>query len=903
MSYQHFYSRVPARVSLFNKRDGFDTFAHTSGLNPEFIRGELSCVYEGKLAVQDQLRVMRGEIPPVYSQILLPSGALVHSVTSYIPSDFTGERSAYLTHTHLLTEAEREAVMCSTKSDCFNRHNFITDIKRFNLTSASAAANSAYPMADYLPRPISDHKLTVSSYNPEMMKSFIYAILKALLEGGKDVYFRLPLADSHASRAALSLMNAVMSILPYGIREKLSFVSLIGDVDAYPEFKVKCVGSDVRDVPEEKGVFFDFAAGRHNARYKDYERNYATASFLYSLFGYSQIREEFLPFMHRVEKRYPDLTLGISSLCDLVFLFWQCSGFYVEGSVVPDDDSLCRLLDVYSGYREGLIVEHRVRAYSPLKKYPASHTAIPDSVFSRVSRLYPADCVEAKEAALEVLLKLIHVDLMRDSLFCFITRYYGTEIPRIKALINENLARVFYGGFLQQGILVFFDTHFRAEPTETKDVILDKLLLSVRTPEIQRQVMLFLDRHYPALNDQQKTRICQTCLEMLPECDGLAVMFTALLNRRVSRDNGNLVAAMSKRLTDMLAAFLSKGDGRLAAIFADNNGYCEQLLLSYVLSSGVGVDILASILASMPAHKRGDKLLRAYKLAKNLQIYMDLITRIAYMPVVVAPSELKDVLELDRLATLNLPSDMLYAFRERIIYPVIGYTLADVFKPGYGKEGFDKLLKYAEANPAVAGSPAYKLILDFLTLVHKCSLGETEGAFKTALLLPEVAEIRANIGEFIRQHHLDTENQDDETTCTYMLVINYLTKGNFDFDSLYADYAAKYKEAMEEKGIIGGFDSERRAAAASAELIISRASEVCDAARVLCALAAGVESGLRKALSEFISTYGLGAGLFLKKQTKETNPEIEEMAEELIEERNASIQSPTDAIDLILRRK
>ena len=37
MSYQHFYSRVPARVSLYNRRDGFDTFAQSAALNPDFV--------------------------------------------------------------------------------------------------------------------------------------------------------------------------------------------------------------------------------------------------------------------------------------------------------------------------------------------------------------------------------------------------------------------------------------------------------------------------------------------------------------------------------------------------------------------------------------------------------------------------------------------------------------------------------------------------------------------------------------------------------------------------------------------------------------------------------------------------------------------------------------------------
>ena len=74
MSYQHFYSRVPARVSLYNKIDGFDTFAQSAGLDGDFVVNELSVVYKDNLDVHDSMRVRRGEVPTVYSHQVLPSG-------------------------------------------------------------------------------------------------------------------------------------------------------------------------------------------------------------------------------------------------------------------------------------------------------------------------------------------------------------------------------------------------------------------------------------------------------------------------------------------------------------------------------------------------------------------------------------------------------------------------------------------------------------------------------------------------------------------------------------------------------------------------------------------------------------------------------------------------------------
>ena len=63
---------------------------------------ELSAVYENKLGKQDAEAVRTGKMPVVYSQCCLRSGQLVQSCVSYLPKDYTGERSAYLCHSLIL---------------------------------------------------------------------------------------------------------------------------------------------------------------------------------------------------------------------------------------------------------------------------------------------------------------------------------------------------------------------------------------------------------------------------------------------------------------------------------------------------------------------------------------------------------------------------------------------------------------------------------------------------------------------------------------------------------------------------------------------------------------------------------------------------------------------------------
>ena len=904
MSYQHFYSRVPARVSLCNKIDGFDTFAHSANLDREFILGELSTVYKDLLPIHDPVKIRRGEIPTVYSQLALPSGKLVHTAIKYLPADFTGERSAYLAHSLLLNDDERSRVIRNSEVDPFNRDMFITDISVFKLTDRGVTSNPACPERAYSPRPILDHRSGMMSYHPDMLKSFIYSILVAVLEDGRTVYFRLPLQDAVASDAAVDFINGIMSVLPYSMRERLSFVSYVNETESYKEFKLKGVGSSFTGVDAERGVFYDFSTGIVTGVNADSERGVMISGFLYSLYEHNNIRVAFQEFVQRIEEKYDSLTLDIKTLKELTFLFWQCCGFYVEGSVLPNDDAICRLLDIYESYREGLIVEHRVQVYRCLTRYSEEQIAIPDSVFSRLSRLYPTECVEAKAVALDVLLNLIHVDLMRDSLFCFISRNYPLETEEVKAVIISNLSRVFYGGFLQNNILAFFDLYFRREPVHTRDIILDKLLLSIRTPEVQRYIVTFLDKYYVLLNSAQKLKICNTCLEMLPECDGLTVLLVDLINRRIGREGSDISRLMDSKLSEMLAAALAGGDGRLATVFIQNAGFCEDIVLRHALNQWQGTEILVGILAAMPASVRSDKLIRAFKLVRggNISLYSSLLYRFAGTAVAVWPSTLKEMLEMDKAAEETVSADVIPIFRQMVIYPAVVYTIHHAFGTDEDSVGVDAIVSYADKHPYIAFTGEYRVIVDYISLIHKCDLGDTESAFKIALGFPESPELRASIAGYIKANAYKPDTQDNETAATYELLIDYLSAGKTSLGTIYSKYMKQIEDTLIEENKMSEKSAKRRASSEAIELVISCASEICDASDDLAKIVMSDESGIKDAITEFIAFYGLGSGSLLKKLTKDAYFEIEELSAELIDERNDSINTPRDAVNFLLGR-
>nr|MBE6545142.1 hypothetical protein [Oscillospiraceae bacterium] len=337
MSYQHLYSRVPARVSLYNKIDGFDTFAHSSGLDRELILGELRAVYADKLSLYDQMKIRRGEIPTVYSQMLLPSGRVVQTALSYLPLDFTGERSAYFAHSLVLTEAERASIFSGSDCCTLNTDMFETDADSFELTSPYAAANPAYPEKSQIRAFLGDARSVLGAYNPEMVKSFIYAVVASVVGGGRDVYFRLPVPEPSASTEAMRFINAVMSLLPYSIRERLSFVTYVNSPDSYKGFKLKYACAECERIYPHKGAFYDFSTGTVTGQPEEYEQNISLASFIYSLLDNKRVRDSFHAFVSGIERSY-SLTLDVKALNEIIFMFWQCSGFYVESSVLPTDD-------------------------------------------------------------------------------------------------------------------------------------------------------------------------------------------------------------------------------------------------------------------------------------------------------------------------------------------------------------------------------------------------------------------------------------------------------------------------------------------------------------------------------------------------------------------------------------
>ncbi len=905
MAYQHFYSRVPARISVFNKIDGFDTFAHSAELSRDFILGELSPVYADKLNKHDAAKIRRAEIPTVYSQMMLPSGKTVQSALTYLPLDYTGERSAYLVHSLVLTDEERSQIFANPAALSFNPQMFVRDISGFNITAPNVAPNCAIAERQYIPRPISSVSRVTSRYNPEMLARFLFAIVSSLCGKGNQIYFRLPVDDRQASFEALELISAVISVLPYNMRELLSFVTFVSDQKHYPEFNLKCVSSSCPSFVSNGSVFFDFAASTVAGMSADIELNRPLVSFLYSLLDNPTVRDAFHIYVARILAIYQDKTLNLATLNELIFMFWQCSGFYVEQSVLPNDNMIVEFLSVYEKYRDGLTDDYRKQAYKCLERYSKAHAPIPAPIFAKLDALYPNDSVPAKRVALGVILDLIHTDVMRSKLFAFIKKNYAEETPEVKAIINDDLSRVFYGGFLQNDILNFFDSNFDSEPVATQSLILQKLLLSIRTPAVQDKIVSILDDHYGVMTWEQKVKIYATALEMLPECDRLSSMLVWFINKHVDGERRELTDAMTTKITEYLSEDYKKEAHLLLPILTYFPGFTEDIVIRLVFThwkDSVVNQEYTQLINAQSSYQKIRKLIHVYELVPDAS--PELIERFidgTSALLLDVRATLYDFLAADAEAKRVLPTELYSLLCNRLIYPAVIYSFYDVFKVRYGKDGIQTIVNYVAENPTLTESEQYNTVLKYIELTEHAAAENATGVFACIAALPEDQRTRVDIADHIRMCALNRNLQSPKTALIYELCINYLKGSKLRFDTVYEQYASRLEAEMSEDDELDlSLEKQEKAVAAAAiEMILDIAIEICFANDEYVYIICDDSSGFPSAMKSFILTYGLGVTKFMKQKAELAPYMLRGMIERMVKEYRPK---PVDIVNQIVEK-
>jgi len=756
LALQHFYSRVPARVSLYNKADGFDTFAHSEGLSREFIERELAAVCENKLGKANADDIRRGEMPRVYTQSCTRSGTLVQNCITYMSRDYTGERSAYLSHTLVFSEEEKSRILSTKKADTFNTSLFAADIDSFGVTSSDAVPVIDYPETEYVPA--EDECGILSAIDKDLLRFFVYAVIYAVCGKGRNVCFRLPTGKTKLSEAAVMLYNELLSVFPYGMRSAVSFASYVTDPSQYSSYKLRGVSADF---PESmvKCVFFDLQTGHCvGVQHDEVVANKTLVGFFCELLENKELRGEFLSFAENAANAVPTLrNLNMKTLDSLVFLFRCSSGMFTEQETLPNDTAVYDFLCAYDKYRAALSDEYRMQAYRCLLRYPQNHLAIPKNVFAKLVRLYPAEQRGAKRIVMNVVLELIHTDIMRDKLFTFIKNNYDAEDEDVKRIIIDDVCRVFYGGFLQNQILQFFSQQFETEPENSKSQIVEKLLLSIRTPAVQGKIVDFLSTNYNSLSESCKDSFYATFAEMLPECDALAAALVRLVNAHAEGESDHRRKQIAKILTEALEADGRRRERGLLPILVAEDGFCRDSAVSLAYGPWQKRKIrtdYAELLAALPISELTASLTQAYALAPDTDR-----ARFIAEATELYRSRAESTTLAQWLGTaeklLELPADVADAIIEGIVEEAVAEHAAEAFDAPDTTvlEGF---VTFAAERRRVRDSAGYRAAERFDSMrraIEKGDYVKADGCL--ALLVSEHGEALPQMAQLLRavSHH------------------------------------------------------------------------------------------------------------------------------------------------------
>ena len=238
MAQQHYYSRVPARMSMFNKTDGFDTFACSKGIDLAFAEDTLRVVDEIKLTASDNSEIRGGNWSPCYVQFNTAKGGAVQSRITYLPLDYTSERPGYMVHSLILNNDERQKMIYDLDAVPVNSDLFAVDLNAFDLLSADSEPIGDLPEIDYVCLQNRQRDLLVQNYPAETVKRFLYSVLAATCGKLRNMYILLD--DDQASDPAfmLGMINSVYGILPIQLRSTFTFATRVNNITHLPVVKI-----------------------------------------------------------------------------------------------------------------------------------------------------------------------------------------------------------------------------------------------------------------------------------------------------------------------------------------------------------------------------------------------------------------------------------------------------------------------------------------------------------------------------------------------------------------------------------------------------------------------------------------------------------------------------------------
>ncbi|MCY7558567.1 GAP1-N2 domain-containing protein [Paenibacillus macerans] len=269
MIQQQIYTRE--RSGLFRGTEGFDTVAASDGLDSVFIKKQLHpfCVYDAPAELASRGEKEAAGYPPAIHLFHTDGGDTVLGRSIYQPVDFTGLRSAFLTHNYVIPAARRDEIVIDYsryfEADYAEKYfqeigRVLPELEHLPQRKRNPLLRQSGPSGLPAGELLDELKLDEKSF-----KQLLFAVMTAVGEGRKKVYVALDVPAEQITQYAAALLKVLFACLPFEQRRRFGFLTYAKEPQSRKHIHLQFVErGSLRpgDREIEKEYVFDLAAGR-----------------------------------------------------------------------------------------------------------------------------------------------------------------------------------------------------------------------------------------------------------------------------------------------------------------------------------------------------------------------------------------------------------------------------------------------------------------------------------------------------------------------------------------------------------------------------------------------------------------------------------------------------------------
>ncbi|WP_251417890.1 MULTISPECIES: glycosyltransferase [Paenibacillus] len=269
MIQQQLYTRE--RSGIFRGTEGFDTVAVSDGLDAVFIKKQLHpfCGYDAPAELASRGEKEVSSYPPAIHLFHTEGGETVLGRSIYQPVDFTGLRSAFLTHNYVIPSARLDEIVTHYVNylNADYAEKYYTEIGR-ELPELDDIPQKSQKQQQAKNSPISltaEKLLKEIKLDEKSFKQLLFAVMTAVGEGRKKVYVALDVPAEQISQYSVALLKVLFACLPFELRRRFGFITYAKEPQSRKFIHLQFVerGSlRPNDREIEKEYVFDLASGR-----------------------------------------------------------------------------------------------------------------------------------------------------------------------------------------------------------------------------------------------------------------------------------------------------------------------------------------------------------------------------------------------------------------------------------------------------------------------------------------------------------------------------------------------------------------------------------------------------------------------------------------------------------------